>query len=226
MKKDSKNAPIKVNKILKLIQEVRGLDVENYGNWSRPVQVTSWITAGIFVCVTGFFVSSGSMIGLTSTEIETREQLIGEYQSKYLKYAGAVKYKDQLVQIEKSFNEQLQQLPKEKEIPGLLDDLNRAGKQAGLTIESLQLGTEVNKEFFVEQPIEIEASGDYHSFGKFVEMVSALPRIVTIQTFTAGERNEGVESRVPEMKYVIKASTYRYLNKQADPVAASQLGGT
>jgi type IV pilus assembly protein PilO len=172
--------------------------------------------------VAGFFISSNSVIGLTSSEIETREQLIGEYQAKYAKYAGAVKYKDQLVEIEKRFNEQLQQLPKETEIPGLLDDLNRAGKQAGLTIESLQLGTEVNKEFFIEQPIEIEASGDYHSFGKFVEMVSALPRIVTIQTFTAGERNEGVENRVPETKYVIKASTYRYLNKQADPAVARQ----
>lgn len=222
MKKKADNASGKVNKLGQLFKEIQGLDVENYGNWSKPVQVTSWVLAGTFAAVIGFIATSGSVIGLTSAEIENREVLISEYEAKYAKYAGAVKYKDQLIEIGKRFDEQLQQLPKESEIPGLVDDLNRAGKQAGLKIESLQLGMEAHKEFFIEQPIEIEASGDFHSFGKFVASVSALPRIVTIQTFSASEAEQAGSARVPETKYVIKASTYRYLNKQADPAVPGQ----
>lgn len=216
-KTDPEVKPVKAGKLSKLIKELQGLDVENYGNWSKPIQVTSWVVVGVAAAVIGFFATSNSLISLTETEIENRAVLVSEYETKYGKYDAATRYKDQLVEIEKRFNEQLQQLPKETEIPGLVDDLNRAGKQAGLKFETLQLGSEVSKEFFIEQPIEIEATGDYHSFGQFVSLVSALPRIVTIQAFNASVADD--KARVPEVTYSIKASTYRYLDKQAVPAA-------
>lgn len=217
---DAEVKSTKVGKLSKLLKEIQGLDIENYGNWSKPIQVTSWVFAGVAAAIIGFFVTSNSIITLTENEIENRTASVGEYEAKYSKYSGATKYKEQLVEIEQRFNEQLQQLPKETEIPGLVDDLNRAGKQAGLKIESLQLGAEVKKEFFIEQPIEIEASGDFHAFGQFVSLVSGLPRIVTIQTFNASVGKD--EVRIPETSYTIKASTYRYLDKQADPAARAQ----
>lgn len=216
-KTDPEVKPVKAGKLSKLIKELQGLDVENYGNWSKPIQVTSWVVVGVAAAVIGFFATSNSLISLTETEIENRAVLVSEYETKYGKYDAATKYKDQLVEIENRFNEQLQQLPKETEIPGLVDDLNRAGEQAGLKFETLQLGSEVSKEFFIEQPIEIEATGDYHSFGQFVSLVSALPRIVTIQSFNASVADD--KARVPEVTYSIKASTYRYLDKQAVPAA-------
>lgn len=216
-KTDPEVKPVKAGKLSKLIKELQGLDVENYGNWSKPIQVTSWVVVGVAAAVIGFFATSNSLISLTETEIENRAALVSEYETKYGKYDAATKYKDQLVEIENRFNEQLQQLPKETEIPGLVDDLNRAGEQAGLKFETLQLGSEVSKEFFIEQPIEIEATGDYHSFGQFVSLVSALPRIVTIQSFNASVADD--KARVPEVTYSIKASTYRYLDKQAVPAA-------
>jgi type IV pilus assembly protein PilO len=42
----------------------------------------------------------------------------------------------------------------------------------------------VKQEFFIEQPISIDATGDYHSFGSFVSSLAALPRIVTLHDFT------------------------------------------
>lgn len=220
-KNKSEGAVNKPNGLKKLITELQGLDVENYGNWSKPIQYASWGLTGVAAAVFGFLITSNSLFDLASLEVENREAMLVEFEAKQAKLAGAMKYKDQLVEIENHFNEQLQQLPKETEIPGLVDDLNRAGKQAGLKIETMQLSEELEKEFFIEQPIEIVATGEYHSFGQFVSLVSALPRIVTIQTFNASNvtDDKGNTARVPETKYVIKASTYRYLAKQPQPAA-------
>lgn len=222
MAKNKEKAPAQVNGFTKLVKEVQALDVEDYGNWSKPIQVSSWLVVAAMTAFLGFTASTSSLISLSETEALNREALISTYETKFTTYSDATKYKEQLVEIEKKFNEQLQQLPKETEIPGLVDDLNRAAKQAGFKLVTLQLSKEAPKEFFIEQPIEIEASGNFHAFGKFVELVSGMSRIVTIKTFTAVESEEVTGRIIPETKFVIQASTYRYLDKQVKPDAVAQ----
>ena len=89
----------------------------------------------------------------------------------------------------------------------------------------------------IEQPISIDATGDYHSFGSFVSSLAALPRIVTLHDFTiTGTPSQDNKSDVPVIDYTIKAKTYRYIgadeqkiNKSANAAAQTttpQQGGT
>jgi type IV pilus assembly protein PilO len=141
--------------------------------------------------------------------------------------------------MEANFNQQLEQLPKETEIPSLVEDINVTGVSSGLKFKNIRLEPEVKQEFFIEQPISIDATGDYHSFGTFVSSVAALPRIVTLHDFTiTGTASQDKKSDVPVIDYTIKAKTYRYIGadeqkaqktvNQTNPAAPStpQQGGT
>ena len=80
---------------------------------------------------------------------------------------------------------------------------------------------EVKQEFFIEQPISIEATGDYHAYGAFVTGIAALPRIVTLHDFVVeANADPQKKSDIPVVNYSIKAKTYRYIG--ADDQANAQ----
>lgn len=215
-KKNSESDSVKTPKSDKpsLMQELQTLDVKNFGDWSKPVQAMSWGFIALAVAGFGYlsFISPvQSNINAASSE---RTVLIGELKNKRGEVSGLEQYKLQSEEMERRFNQQLQQLPKESEIPGLVEDIHRAGVTSGLTLQDLELQDEVPKEFFIEQPIAITANGQFHNFGKFVQAVSALPRIVTVQDFGIMiEDQAGINTplKVPKLKYGINAKTYRYL---------------
>ena len=90
---------------------------------------------------------------------------------------------------------------------------------SGLKFKNIRLENEVKQEFFIEQPISIEATGDYHAFGAFTTGIAALPRIVTLHDFTVeAKQDTEKKSDIPVINYTVKAKTYRYVgaDEQAD----------
>ena len=86
--------------------------------------------------------------------------------------------------METTFGALLKQLPQDTEVPGLLDDITEdCAFDNELTIESIDLRTERQLEFYVELPIDIVVEGSYHKIGSFVSGVAALSRIVTLHDF-------------------------------------------
>lgn len=103
-------------------------------------------------------------------------------------------------------------MPKETEIPSLVEDINLTGVNSGLKFKNIRLENEVKQEFFIEQPISIDATGDYHAFGAFVTGIAALPRIVTLHDFTVEAKEDTQKkSDIPVVNYTVKAKTYRYV---------------
>jgi len=81
----------------------------------------------------------------------------------------------------------------------------------------------VKQEIFIEQPIAIEATGDYHAFGAFVSSIAALPRIVTMHDFTVdASPAKDSKSDIPVLNYSIKAKTYRYVEATDTPTQSAQ----
>ncbi|MEG2301139.1 MAG: type 4a pilus biogenesis protein PilO, partial [Acinetobacter sp.] len=99
------------------------------------------------------------------------------------------------------------------EIPSLVEDINLTGVNSGLKFKNIKLEDEVKQEFFIEQPISMEATGDYHAFGAFVTGIAALPRIVTLHDFVVDvtRADSSKASDIPVVNYSIKAKTYRYI---------------
>ena len=140
------------------------------------------------------------------TQIAARQEaeLLREYENKAFLAANLDAYRAQMVELDETFGALLQQLPKDTEVPGLLEDITEVAYGSGLSMKSISLQPEKTTEYYVELPIRIDVIGDYHDFGSFVSGVASLPRIVTLHDYTIKETEGAL------LNMVIEAKTYRY----------------
>jgi len=131
-------------------------------------------------------------------------QLREDFQNKYQLAANLKLYREQLAVMEGQFAELLKMLPSENEMPGLLDDLTFAATDAGLRIKSLNWEAEIQRDFYIEFPIKMSVTGDYHQIGNMVSGVAKLPRIVSLHDFTIKRDDSGT------LTMDILAKTYRF----------------
>lgn len=203
--------------VQQFLDQFNALDPNNYGSWPKSVKITCWVFIVAFIGALGYFTFISSVIEEGSLEAAKETVLLNEYRDKESKLRNLERYQTQLDSMRLSFNKQLQQLPKESEIPGLVEDINRTGVKAGLKLKNIRLEKEIEQDFFVEQPIFIEATGDYHAFAQFTSDLAVLPRIVTLHDFTVtASPSSNQKTDVPELNYMIKAKTYRYLGDSHD----------
>lgn len=193
-------------------QQFNTLDMNNYGSWPLSVKITCWIFVFLAVVALGYFVVIKSQLESIANAQAKEQNLLNEFREKDSKLRNLQQYQAQLQEMEANFNQQLEQLPKETEIPSLVEDINLTGVNSGLKFKNIRLESEVKQEFFIEQPISIEATGDYHAFGAFVTGIAALPRIVTLHDFVVEAKPDTQKkSDIPVINYSVKAKTYRYI---------------
>ena len=212
LNKEAAALPKKKMTLDKFLQQFNTLDTNNYGSWPLSGIFTCWIFIVLLVLLLGYFaVIKGAMDSISNANAQ-EQNLLNEFREKDSKLRNLQQYQMQLQEMEARFNQQLEQLPKETEIPGLVEDINVTGVNSGLKFKNIRLENEVKQEFFIEQPIAIEATGDYHSFGAFVSGIAGLSRIVTLHDFeiTASE-NQEKKTDIPKVDYSLKAKTYRYV---------------
>ncbi len=196
----------------KFFQQFNTLDSSNFGSWPLSVKITCWIFLFFVVCAIGYFLALKPKLDAIDLARAEEQNLLNAFKDKDSKLRNLQQYQAQLQQMEMNFNQQLQQLPKETEIPSLVEDINLTGVNSGLKFKNIRLEPEVTQEFFIEQPISIEATGDYHSFGSFVSGIAALPRIVTLHDFViTATQSSDKKSDIPTVDYSLKAKTYRYI---------------
>ena len=196
----------------KFFQQWNTLDTNNYGGWPFSVKVTIWVFVLAGIMFLGYMLLLKPKMDEISNANAQEQNLLNEFREKDSKLRNLQAYQRQLQDMEANFNQQLEQLPKETEIPGLFEDINVTGVNSGLKFKNIRLESEVKQEFFIEQPISMEAVGDYHSFGAFMSGIAALPRIVTLHDFTltAGQNTEK-KTDIPQITYKVQAKTYRYV---------------
>jgi len=164
--------------------DVSDIDWENMGSW--PI-----IGKLAFCVLIAAGVLAGCYFGLVESEIAQLERLEraekdlkAGLESKAFRVANLDEYRAQLVEMELSFGSLLKQLPRDTEVPGLLDDISSAALNSGLDLNKIDPKALQSTEFYNELPIDIEVAGDYHELGAFVSGVASLPRIVTLHDFS------------------------------------------
>lgn len=182
------------------------LDFENIGSWPVAVKALIWVALLIAVLIGGYYYHIEDLQAQLAT-VEAKEvELRKEFETKAFQAANLEAYRQQMVEMEASFGALVSQLPSDTEVPGLLEDITNKGLLNGLQISSIDLQKEQAKEFYVELPISIIASGSYHDLGAFISGMAGLPRIVTLHDFQISANK--ANSNNLDMK--ILAKTYRY----------------
>lgn len=125
------------------------------------------------------------------------------------------KHQKELEEAKAEFEATSVLLPKSQEIPNLLRSISDLGKNAGLDFISFVPGPEVPKDFYAEIPIDIRIRGPYHNMGLFLDKVSKLERIVTVDNI----RTDKVEQDGSEilLNSTCRLLTYRFTNVKLEP---------
>lgn len=187
--------------------DLNNLDLKSPGTWPLPVMVVACVLVLIVICLLGYqFVLSDVRNTLERAKNE-EPRLKTDFESKAAQSASLNAYKAQMDAIEESFSGLLKQLPAETEVPGLIEDVTKAGLTSGLEFKQIRLLNEVTQPFYIELPVQITITGNYHSFANFATKVAALPRIVTLNDFSIKPEVIGDSSR---LTIEVMAKTYRY----------------
>lgn len=204
-----------------LVEQLNGLDFENVGGWPTPVKILAAVLILALVLGLGYFVSIKDLYVTLDQQRVEEQSLLQSFEKKAFEAHNLDQFRKQLAEMEQTFGALLKQLPKDTEVPGLLEDITHTGLGSGLEFEKIELRDEVAKEFYVELPIQIRVIGDYHSFGSFVSGVAALPRIVTLHDFMVSrpDNKDGPLAALGLLYLDVTARTYRYSNKDTAPGA-------
>lgn len=198
---------------MSIIDDINNLDPNNPGVWPTAFKIV--VFAIVFVAL----VYAGWHFDIT----QLREELAGLKQKeaeqiqileiRQKKVANLDALKDQMKEMEQSFDDMLRQLPNKTEVADLLIDISQTGLAAGLEFKLFEPKGETPKEFYAELPINISIVGDYHQFGEFVSGIAALPRIVTTHDIQIQPLGADAPAERPLSMTAI-AKTYRALEEE------------
>ncbi len=192
------------------LDDFNNIDFKNMGGLPMPVKLV--LLSVLFMILLGlgyWFLWSDQM-----AEIDQAKAKEQDLRKVFLdKKAQAVKvdaYKQQMVDIEKTFGALLKQLPDKSQMDGLLTDINQAGLGRGLEFDLFKPGQETVSDFYAEMPIQIKIRGNYHDIGAFATDISKLSRIVTLNDLMIAPA--GKDSKDTMLSLDATAKTYRYLD--------------
>lgn len=194
---------------MKLITDVKGfrtddMDLNSGGSWPLLVKLIFWLILVAAVVAAGWwFHIKGLQESVSKVQAE-EVTLRQSFEAKAFQVANLPALRQQMTDMEAQFGALLRQLPSDTEVPGLLEDITSTGTGAGLEFDSINLLPEVQREYYIELPIQISVRGSYHELGTFVSGVAGLPRIVTLHDFSINPAESD------QLDLSILARTYRY----------------
>lgn len=192
------------------LEEIRNfdpstLDFNNAGIWPTPVKAIFLLLVFSLMLGGGYWFFIKDLYQQVESAVGTEQELRQEYEEKAHRVANLERYKGQMVEMEETFGALVRQLPSDTEVPGLLEDITNTALGSGLEMQEFALQDEVEQDFYVELPINIEVRGTYHELASFVSSVAGLPRIVTLHDFTITRAENS-----SDLNMEMVARTYRY----------------
>lgn len=160
----------------------------NAAKWSLPGKVLLGCALAGLVLVLGE-VSHGGPQRERLHGLEAREQALQQQLTEKTDLAASLELRTRQVRsMEDNLASLLGQLPGESELPAVLEDIARLASAHGVWVEGITVLDEAPRQLYIEQPMQISASGVYHDLATFVSALGGLPRVVTVQDVALGHQ--------------------------------------
>ena len=199
---------------MSISEDFRCLSNKDPGTWLPIPRLTVLVLVFVgVVVILGLVLVSPQLDDLDSAKQE-ENSLKQEFISSKQAAISLDLYRQQLEEINKSFDALLKQLPDKTEVEALLAEVNQSGLGQGLQFDLFRPSAIVTKDFYAELPIEVKVNGSYHEFGAFAADIAKLPRIVTLNEVNITPGQSG-----GRLSMDVRLKTFRYLDEAEIAVA-------
>ena len=111
-------------------------DFNNIGSWPLPGKIVFILIGMLLVLGLGYYFDTSEQLNELESKGKKQEQLLSDYKREYEKAVNLDAYREQMAEMKETFKGLLEQLPKNTEIPGLLDEISYAASGAGVELLS------------------------------------------------------------------------------------------
>lgn len=138
-----------------------------------------------------------------------QQQLEQEIRAVEKQAANLKKHEAEMAETNLMFKMASNFLPQQQEIPSLLTNISSKGTNSGLEVFFFKPKGEEIQEFYAKIPVEIKVNGPYHNVGVFLDEISKLSRIVSVDNISMGNPKKVDGEMILDTTF--KLVTYRFI---------------
>lgn len=186
--------------------------LEQYAKLPRSQRLLLVGLGYVFVVVLVYL----SLVSPTLDDIDAAERQRSELTTKRNQVRARAEnraaFEAELEQLAATLKQALRELPNDREIPGLLSEIDGYARKSGLDVRRFQPLPEVMHEYYADVPVQLVMEGSYHEIGIFFDKVRKMSRIVSVQDIEMTDpREAGAETSLKVSGQVV---TYRFLTEE------------
>ena len=159
------------------------LTLENIGSWPNGVKYGAYAIGMAVIIGLGLWFDAKSQVQILRKTVAQETELRGEFTVVHERLVNLEVYRQQVQTLEAFFEHMIRELPRQIEIPNLLEEISKTGVAAGLRFVLFDPLQEERYDFYAEVPIQITVMGTYSQIARFVSDVAQMERIVTLHDF-------------------------------------------
>lgn len=96
-------------------------------------------------------------------------------------------FEQQILALESQFGDMLEKIPASLETVQVLQQISRAARDSGLRLQWFKPLPEVQEDAYAVLPVDIRLAGSYHAVGRFLEAVSHMKHLITVDVLMASD---------------------------------------
>ncbi len=198
---------------------LKQMDLNKLYLLSMPIKLGIAAVVSILIVVLAYFVLFSTQLTELSELEEKEGTLKTELENKAIQAANYKSLEAELVQLRQAFAVLLKQLPTDSEVPRLIQELNQAATNNGMSFDSLQPQAKVQSDAIDILPYKVSLTGDYMQLANFARDVGNLSRIVTLDEINLKPKNDA-KGKTTQLELTATANTYTAAAQKAEEPAA------
>lgn len=138
------------------------------------------------------------------TLTSTQDSLRIEVQKAEAARARLPELQEKIARLEIEWEKAKEMLPKEKEIPSLIQQISNSGTKAGVSFLLFKPSGPHPKQNYSEIPVQIKIQSGYHQLGRFLSNIGNLSRIVNVpEVKISAGGNRSIEAELSAITYTV-----------------------
>ena len=158
----------------------KDLDFKNLHELNNPLKYGLACLLIITILGLGYLFFFKEQLAELDVAKEKEVSLKETFRQKSIQAANLNNLKLELEALRASFDQLLKQLPTDKEIPNLIQELHQAASKNGLQLSGLSPLEPINDVAIQRLPYNLSMSGQYDQVAKFTRDIGELSRIITL----------------------------------------------